>query len=98
MMDVGPLQSNVVEHRGEPWIDWSPDEIVLLVREVFEPEVKENAILFERCSRQHMNGAWKVLLVFHSSLRLSPKWPLCGLPRLKEVDLMGIGAAVWAYC
>jgi hypothetical protein len=72
MMDVRPLQAKVVEHRGKTWIDWSPDQIVRLVRLVPEREVKANAIFFEGGSRQHMNGTWKVPLVRQSSLRLSP--------------------------
>src|SRR5215470_17623013 len=98
MMDVRPLQSKVVEHRGKPWIDWSRDQIVRLVRLVIEPEVKANAIFFEGCSRQHMDGARKIFLILQSSLRLSPQRPLAGLPRLKHVDLFCVGAPTRPYC
>src|SRR5207245_11337715 len=63
-----------------------------------EPEVKANAIFFEGCSREHMNGAWKVSLILERALRPSPQRSLAVLPWLKEVELMSVGASTLSYC
>src|SRR5687768_14740463 len=97
-MDVRPLQSNVVEHRSKPWIDYSPDEIVRHVGLVPEPEMKANAIFFEGCSREHMNGAWKVSLILQRALRPSPQRSLAGLPRFPEIELLSLGASALSCC
>src|SRR5213594_4408959 len=97
-MDVRPLQSNVVEHRSKPWIDDSPGQIVRQVGLVPEPEMKANAIFFEGCSREHMNGARKVSLILQRALRPSPQRSLAVLPRLKQVDLLSVGASMLSYC
>src|SRR6266567_4149715 len=97
-MDVRPLQSNVVEHRSKPWIDYGPDQIVRHVGLVPEPEMKANAIFFEGCSREHMKGAWKVSLILQRALRPSPQRSLAVLPWLKEVELMSVGASTLSYC
>src|SRR5687767_10476254 len=97
-MNVRPLQANVVEQRSKPWIDYGPDEIVRQVGLVPEPEMKANAIVFEGCAREHMNGAWKVSLILQRALRPSPPRSLTGLPQLKEVKLIGVGAPTLSYC
>src|SRR5207248_301569 len=60
--------------------------------------MKANAIFFEGCSREHMNGARKVSLILQRALRPSPQRSLAVLPRLKEVDLLSVGASTLSYC
>src|SRR5947207_10595008 len=60
--------------------------------------MKANAIFFEGCSREHMNGARKVSLILQRALRPSPQRSLAVLPRLKEVELMSVGASTLSYC
>src|SRR5438046_10201336 len=97
-MDVRPLQSEVVEHRSKPWIDYGPDEIVRHVGLVPEPEMKADAIFFEGCSREHMKGAWKVSLILQRAIRPSPQRSLAVLPRFKAVELLSVGASTLSYC
>src|SRR6185295_15267001 len=97
-MDVRPLQSNVVEHRSKPWIDYCPDKIVGHVGLVSEPEMKANAIFFEGCPREHLNGTWKIFFILQRAPRLSPQGSLAVLPRLKHVELFSVGASMLSYC
>src|SRR5688500_18026318 len=60
--------------------------------------MKANAIFFEGCSREHMNGARKVSLILQRALRPSAQRSLAVLPRLKEVDLLSVGASTLSYC
>src|SRR5689334_21828215 len=98
MMDIRPLQSNVVEYRGKPWIDYRPDQIIGHVGLIPEREMKANAIFFERCSCEHMNGAGKISLILQRLLRPLPQRSLAGLPRSKKVELFCIGASLLSYC
>src|SRR4030095_13595596 len=96
-MDVRPLQSNVVKHGGKPWIDYSQGQIVRHIGLVPQLEMKANAIFFEGCSREQMNGAWKVSFILQRALRLSPQRSLAVLPRLKHVKLFSVGVSTLSY-
>jgi len=97
MVNIRPLESNIVKDGSQPWISGSVYHFISNLGSIVELVAKAYAILFERGCRLHMETACEIHPILQRPANLVPRRSISVLAWPKHKQMLPFGLAELSY-